>query len=142
MKINPIKQLGAFSFDSFLQTELRINKKSFIVSSIDKKVQFFYIDSVDNFSNHNQIEIEWSPPIKEIKETISFMYKLNEKEILLLGVRGGCYLISSDNFDKLPNVNGEIKVQRFKINQDFNGFGRCISIRDGLFAVENGEEKN
>ena len=48
---------------------------------------------------------------------------------------------SSDNFDKLPNVNGEIKVQRFKINQDFNGFGRCISIRDGLFAVENGEEK-
>ncbi|GAA0122826.1 hypothetical protein UT300018_21430 [Clostridium faecium] len=141
MKINPIKQLGAFSFDSFLQTELRINKNLFIVSSIDKKVQFFYIDSVDNFSNHNQIEIEWSPPIKEIKETISFMYKLNEKEILLLGVRGGCYLISSDNFDKLPNVNGEIKVQRFKINQDFNGFGRCISIRDGLFAVENGEEK-
>ncbi|MBS5824586.1 MAG: hypothetical protein KID00_12195 [Clostridium argentinense] len=141
MKINPIKQLGAFSFDSFLQTELRINKNLFIVSSIDKKVQFFYIDSVDNFSNHNQIEIEWSPPIKEIKETISFMYKLNEKEILLLGVRGGCYLISSDNFDKLPNVNGEIKVQRVKINQDFNGFGRCISIRDGLFAVENGEEK-
>lgn len=141
MKINPIKQLGAFSFDSFLQTELRINKNLFIVSSIDKKVQFFYIDSVDDFSNHNQIEIEWSPPIKEIKETISFMYKLNEKEILLLGVRGGCYLISSDNFDKLPNVNGEIKVKRVKINQDFNGFGRCISIRDGLFAVENGEEK-
>lgn len=141
MKINPIKQLGAFSFDSFLQTELRINKNLFIVSSIDKKVQFFYIDSVDDFSNHNQIEIEWSPPIKEIKETISFMYKLNEKEILLLGVRGGCYLISSDNFDKLPNVNGEIKVKRVKINQDFNGFGRCISIRDGLFAVENGEGK-
>lgn len=141
MKINPIKQLGAFSFDSFLQTELRINKNLFIVSSIDKKVQFFYIDSVDDFSNHNQIEIEWSPPIKEIKETISFMYKLNEKEILLLGVRGGCYLISSDNFDKLPNVNEEIKVKRVKINQDFNGFGRCISIRDGLFAVENGEEK-
>ena len=77
--------MGAFSFDSFLQTELRINKNLFIVSSIDKKFNFLYIDSVDNFSNHNQIEIEWSPPIKEIKETISFMYKLNEKEILLLG---------------------------------------------------------
>ncbi len=141
MRINPIKQLGAFSFDSFLQTELRINKNLFITSSIDRKVQFFYIDVVDDFSDHNQIEGEWSPPIKEIKETISFMCKLNDKEILLLGVRGGCYLISSDNFDKLPNVNGEVKVQRVQIDHDFNGFGRCLSIRDGLFVVENGDEK-
>ncbi|WP_461612938.1 hypothetical protein [Clostridium sp. Marseille-QA1073] len=141
MRINPIKQLGAFGFESFLQTTLRINKNLFIIGSIDRKVQFFYIDITDDFSNHNQIEGEWSPPIKEIKETISFMYKLNDKEILLLGVRGGCYLISSDNFDKLPNVNGEIKVQSVKINHHFNGFGRCLSIRDGLFAVENGDEK-
>ncbi|KEI81307.1 hypothetical protein EXM30_11420 [Clostridium botulinum] len=139
--INPIKQLGVFSFDSFLQTTLRINKNLFITSSIDRKVQFFYIDIVDDFSNHNQIEGEWSPTIKEIKETISFIYKLNDKEILLLGVRGGCYLISSDNFDKLPNVNGEIKVKRIQINYDFNGFGRCLAIRDGLFVVENGDEK-
>ncbi|HBD00399.1 hypothetical protein [Clostridium sp.] len=141
MQINPIKQLGTFSFDSFLQTELRINKNLFITSSIDRKVQFFYIDVVDDFSDHNQIEGEWSHPIKEIKETISFMYKLNDKEILLLGVRGGCYLISSDNFDKLPNVNGEIKVKRVQTNHDFNGFGRCLAIRDGLFVVENGDEK-
>ncbi|KOR27080.1 hypothetical protein ACFLKB_16555 [Clostridium sp. FAM 1755] len=141
MRINPIKQLGAFSFDSFLQTALRINKNLFITSSIDRKVQFFYIDIVDDFSDHNQIEVEWSPSIKEIKETISFMNKLNDKEILLLGVRGGCYLISSDSFDKMPNVNGEVKVQRVKIDCDFNGFGRCLSIRDGLFAVENGDEK-
>ncbi|MBD5587385.1 hypothetical protein FDF50_11765 [Clostridium botulinum] len=141
IQINTIKQLGAFSFDSFLQTVLRINKNLFITSSIDRKVQFFYIDIVDDFSNHNQIEGEWSPTIKEIKETISFIYKLNDKEILLLGVRGGCYLISSDNFDKLPNVNGEIKVKRIQINYDFNGFGRCLAIRDGLFVVENGDEK-
>lgn len=141
MRINPIKQLGAFSFDSFLQTTLRINKSLLITSSMDRKVQFFYIDIVDDFSDHNQIEGEWSPPIKEIKETISFMCKLNDKEILLLGVRGGCYLISSDNFDKLPNVNGEIKVKRVQTNHDFNGFGRCLAIRDGLFVVENGDEK-
>lgn len=141
MRINPIKQLGAFSFESFLQTTLRINKNLFITSSIDRKVQFFYIDVLDDFSDHNQIEGEWSPPIKEIKETISFMCKLNDKEILFLGVRGGCYLISSDNFDKLPNVNGEVKVQRVQIDHDFNGFGRCLSIRDGLFVVENGDEK-
>lgn len=141
IRINPIKQLGAFSFDSFLQTTLRINKNLFITSSIDRKVQFFYIDVVDDFSDHNQIEGEWSPPIKEIKETISFMCKLNDKEILLLGVRGGCYLISSDNFDKLPNVNGEVKVKKVQTNHDFNGFGRCLAIRDGLFVVENGDEK-
>ncbi|MCC5437575.1 hypothetical protein [Clostridium botulinum] len=141
IQINTIKQLGAFSFDSFLQTVLRINKNLFITSSIDRKVQFFYIDIVDDFSNHNQIEGEWSPTIKEIKETISFIYKLNDKEILLLGVRGGCYLISSDNFDKLPNVNEEIKVKRIQINYDFNGFGRCLAISDGLFVVENGDEK-
>lgn len=141
MRINPIKQLGAFSFDSFLQTILRINKNLFITSSIDRKVQFFYIDIVDDFSDHKQIEVEWSPPIKEIKETISFIYKLNDKEILLLGVRGGCYLLSSDNFDKLPNVNEEIKVKRIQANYDFNGFGRCLAIRDGLFVVENGDEK-
>ncbi|ENK1242831.1 hypothetical protein AB2063_000955 [Clostridium botulinum] len=141
MRISPIKQLGAFSFGSFLQTSLRINKNLFITSSIDRKVQFFYIDIVDDLSDHNQIGVEWSPPIKEIKETISFMNKLNDKEILLLGVRGGCYLISSDSFDKVPNVNGAVKVQRVKIDCDFNGFGRCLSIRDGLFAVENGDEK-
>ncbi len=141
MRINPIKQLGAFSFESFLQTTLRINKNLFITSSIDRKVQFFYIDIADDFSDYNQIEGEWSPPIKEIKETISFIYKLNDKEILLLGVRGGCYLLSSDNFHKLPNVNGEIKVKRVKANHDFNGFGRCLAIRDGLFVVENGDEK-
>ncbi|HCQ91115.1 MAG TPA: hypothetical protein DIU45_17180, partial [Clostridium sp.] len=67
--------------------------------------------------------------------------KLNDIEILLLGVRGGCYLISSDNFDKLPNVNGEVKVKRVQIDHDFNGFGRCLAIRDGLFIVENGDEK-
>ncbi|HDK7168655.1 TPA: hypothetical protein PTV44_003844 [Clostridium botulinum] len=141
IQINPIKQLGAFSFESFLQTILRINKNLFITSSIDRKIQFFYIDIVDDFSDHNQIEGEWSPPIKEIKETISFIYKLNDKEILLLGVRGGCYLISSDNFDKLPNVNEEIKVKRIYTDYDFNGFGRCLSISAGLFVVENGDEK-
>ncbi|ACA56100.1 hypothetical protein FDC45_06165 [Clostridium botulinum] len=141
IQINSMKQLRAFSFESFLQTILRINKNLFIISSIDRKVQFFYIDIVDDFSDNNQIEGEWSPPIKEIKETISFIYKLNDKEILLLGVRGGCYLISSDNFDKLPNVNEEIKVRRIQTDCDFNGFGRCLAIRDGLFVVENGDEK-
>lgn len=141
MQIKPIKQLGAFSFDSFLQTTLRINENLFITSSIDGKVQFFYIDIADDSSDHNQIEGEWSPPIKEIKERVSFIYRLNDKEILFFGVRGGCYLLSSDNFDQMPDANGQVKVKRIQTEHDFNGFGRCLAINDGLFAVENGDEK-
>lgn len=141
MEINSIRQLGAFEFDSFLQSTLRINENLFITSSVDREVQFFYIDVVDDFSNEVQVEEEWSPPIKEIKEMISFIYKLNDKEILLFGVRGGCYLISSDNFEKIPDVNGEIKIKNIEIDGEFSGFGRCLAIDDGLFVVENGEEK-
>lgn len=141
MQINSIKQLGAFTFDSFLKSTLRINKNLFITSGIDGKVQFFYIDIGDDFSNHNRIEVEWSPPIKEIKETISFIYKLSDKEILILGVRGGCYILSSNNFDKIPDFNEEIKIKRIQTDNDFDGFGRCLAIRDNLFVVENGEEK-
>ncbi|SHF05367.1 hypothetical protein SAMN02745784_02655 [Tissierella praeacuta DSM 18095] len=140
MEINPIKQLGSFNFNSFLQSMLRINKNLFIISSVDSKVQFFYIDIPDDFSNYNQLEVEWSPPIKEIKETISFIYRLNDTEILLLGVIGGCYLLSSDNFDKIPDVNQQIRVKRIQKDYDFNGFGRCLEIRYGLFAVENGDD--
>ena len=141
MQIKPLKQLGAFRFDSFLQTALRINENLFITSSIDSKVQFLYIDIPDDFSNHNQLEVEWSHPINEIKESNSFIYKLNDKEILLFGVRGRCYLLSSDNFAQMPDVNGQIKVKRIQTDHDFSGFGRCIAINDGLFVVENGDEK-
>ncbi|WP_339366064.1 hypothetical protein, partial [Vallitalea maricola] len=41
IQISPIKRLGAFSFDSFLQTTLRINENLFVTSSIDKKTEFF-----------------------------------------------------------------------------------------------------
>ncbi|GMQ61728.1 hypothetical protein [Vallitalea maricola] len=140
IQISPIKRLGAFSFDSFLQTTLRINENLFVTSSIDRKTQFFYID-ITGGSNRNPIEVEWSTPIKEIKETISFMYKLNDKEILLCGVRGGCYLLSSDNFDQIPDVNGQIKVKKIQTDYDFNGIGRCLVISNGLFVVENGDEK-
>ncbi len=139
-KISPIKQIGSFGFDSFLKTALRINKNLFITSSINRKVQFFYINTVEEPSDHSQMAGEWSPPIKEIKETISFLYQLNSKEILLLGVRGGGYVLSSDNFDQLPDVNGEIKVKRIQTDHDFNEFGRCYAIGDGLFAAENEDE--
>lgn len=137
MEVNPTKQLGAFGFDSFLESISRINENLFITASVDRSVQFFYIDICDDV----QIEVEWSAPIKEIKERISFIYKLNDKEILLFGAIGGCYLISSDNLKKIPDVNGQIEVKKIGMDSDFDGFGRCLAINDDLFVVENGEEK-
>lgn len=141
MKINSIKKLGASSFNGFLKSTLRINEKLFITSSIDGNVQFFYIDIVDTFYDGTQIQQEWTLPIKEIKEAVSYLYKLSPKEILLFGVRGGLYIISSDNFDQIPNVNGEIKVKSLEVNGCINDFGRCLAINDSLFIVENGEER-
>lgn len=137
MEVNPTKQLGAFGFDSFLESISRINENLFIAASVDRSVQFFYIDICDDV----RIEVEWSAPIKEIKERISFIYKLNDKEILLFGAIGGCYLISSDNFEQIPDVNGQIEVKKIGMDSDFDGFGRCLAINDDLFVVENGEEK-
>lgn len=137
MEVNPTKQLGAFGFDSFLESISRINENLFIAASVDRSVQFFYIDICDDV----RIEVEWSAPIKEINERISFIYKLNDKEILLFGAIGGCYLISSDNFEQIPDVNGQIEVKKIGMDSDFDGFGRCLAINDDLFVVENGEEK-
>ncbi|WP_077369069.1 hypothetical protein [Anaerosalibacter sp. Marseille-P3206] len=137
MLINQTKQLGAFSFNSFIESILRINENLFITASVDRSVQFFYIDTSDD----DQIEVEWSAPIKDIKERISFIYKLNDKEILLFGAIGGCYLISCDNFEQIPDANGQIEVKRIQIEYDFSVFGRCLAINDTLFIAENGEEK-
>ena len=141
MRIKPIKKLGAFNFDSFLVTSLKINQNLFITSNIDRNVQFFYINTAEDFLSNNEILGEWSSPIKEIREVISFIDRVNSKEILLFGVQGGCYLISSDYFDQLPDVNVQVKVKKIKMQYDFDGFGRCLEISSGLLAVENGDEK-
>lgn len=140
MHINQIKQIGAFNFDNFLQAALRINKNLFIAGGIERKVQFFYINAEYDLSGNNEFKAECSPPVKEIKETISYIYKLNDKKVMLFGVLGGCYLLSCDNFDQLPDVNGQIKVKRIHTD-GFNGFGRCLAIKNNLFLAENEDEK-
>lgn len=139
VKINPVTQAGALSFDGFLQGMLRINKNLFIASSTDGRVQFFHMDITDDFTDCNQLEIEWGPPIREIKETISYIYKLNDKEILLFGIAGGCYLLFSDSFEKISENNEHIKVKKLQTDRVFGGFGRCAAIEECLFAAENGE---
>jgi hypothetical protein len=140
MKVIPIKELGSFSSCGFPQSILRINKNLFVTSSINSKVQFFYMDIPKKISEENEIKVEWTLPIKEIKERISFIYKLNNKRILLLGVKGGCYIISSDDFNKLPDINEKIKVKRIQKDCDFKGFGRTLEIGDNLFVTGNEED--
>lgn len=137
IEVNVIEQLGSFKFDSILQSMLRISKNLFITSGINSKVQFFYLNGFDEDSNCNKLKIEWSPPIKEIKEKVSFIYKLNNKEILLLGVKGGAYIISINDVNKLPDAKEEIKVQTIRRDYDLRGFARVLEIRDDLFVVED-----
>lgn len=141
MKVIPIKQLGSFSFEGFSQSILRINKNLFITSSINSKVQFFYIDIPERLSEEKEIVAEWSLPIKEIKERVSSIYRLNHKEILLLGVRGGCYILSSDDFHRLPDIHGEIRVKKIQMDYNFKGFVRTLAIGGNLFVTENEEDK-
>ncbi|HLR36010.1 MAG TPA: hypothetical protein VK071_11875 [Tissierellales bacterium] len=137
MKVFPMKELGSFTSHGLPQSILRINKNLFITNSINSKIQFFYTDIPKNLSEEKEIVVEWSPPIKEIKEKISFIYKLNHKEILLLGAKRGYSIILSDDFDKLPDINEEIKVKRIQIDSDFKGFGITLEIGDTLFITEN-----
>src|SRR5699024_8207490 len=88
MKIRPIEELGSYSFNGFPQNILRINEKLFIASSLKGKIQFFYMDFSEDLSK-KKVQVEWSREIKEIKERITFIYKLNHKSILILGLRGG-----------------------------------------------------
>ncbi|WP_201259695.1 hypothetical protein [Tissierella sp. P1] len=140
MEVIPLKQLGSIGSHGFPQSILRINENLFVTSSINSKVQFFYIDIPKKLSKEKEIEVEWTLPIKEIKERISFIYKLNHKEILLIGVKGGCYILSSNSFDKLPDINEEIEVKRIQMDYDFKGFGRILEIGDNLFVTGNEED--
>lgn len=140
MKLMPIEELGSCSFNGFPQDILRINENLFIVSSLKGKVKFFYINfPID--SSKGKIQVEWSKDIKGIKEGISIIYKLNHRSILLLGVRGGAYVLSSDDFNKLPNVDEEIAIEEIHHNCDFKGSRSVLEVRNNIFVVVNETDK-
>lgn len=138
MEVKAIKELGGSSFHRFMESGLRINDNLYLISSTDGRLQFFHIDA----SKGDKIEVEWSFPIKEIKETICFMHKLNEKEIILFGFRGNCYLLSIGDFEQMPHINSEIDIKKVSVNYRLGGFRRCLEIAHNLFIVENEEKLN
>ena len=62
--------------------------------------------------------------------------------MLFRSVKGGAYLISSEEFSKLPNIGEDIKVSGIRVNHSFNkfrGFGKAISLGKGFFLADLGE---
>lgn len=144
LEITPIKALGAYRFDSILQSMFRINEHLFILSGIDRKVQFFYLSTPDHYSTKDQVKIEWGEKLKTINERITFIDKLNDHELLLLGVQGGAYMISSQDFNKLPNTHTDIEVSKLKINHSpaqFSGYGSVLTLEENLFVTHDGKDK-
>lgn len=128
------KESGSFRFNSFLSSFLRLNENLFIVSGTNKNTMFFYIDE-------KSLKAEWSENIKEIKENISYIYKIDSENLLLFGIKSGVYLLNFKNKNKILNINRDVKVQKLKTNFRETSFGRTLRISENIFLTENGEDK-
>ena len=140
LAIHPISQRGAFGFEGFLKSFARIQENLFLFCSIDRQVQFALLDSMDGFLNPKQIEMEWSLPLKEINETIPFLNKLQDGTLLLLGIRGGCYLLSGQSSPAIADLYEPITIQKVPTDPDFQGLELCCAIGDGIFVMQSGED--
>lgn len=128
------KEIGSFRFNSFLSSYLKLNENLFIVSDTNKNTMFFYIDE-------KSLKAEWSENIKEIKENISYIYKIDSENLLLFGIKSGVYLLNFKNKNKILNINRDVKVQKLKTNFRETSFGRTLRISENIFLTENGEDK-
>lgn len=140
MKIGSIEELGSGSFSDFPKNILKINENLFIVSSLKGKIKFFYINFPEEYSKA-KIQVEWSKDIQGIKERISILYKLNDGNILILGAKGGAYTLSTDDFNKIPNIDEEIVIEKISHNYSFNEFRDVLEIRNNLFIVVDEKDK-
>lgn len=138
MNIRLLVEEGAYYCDNFLQSIDRVKKNLFIINTIDNKMQLF---SLKNLDDHNKMKVEWSPIITEIKEKISYLYKIDKKTIFLLGSKGESNLILSEDFHEKLNINEDITIRAIKTNYTFNRIGKPLAINDGLFVVGNEDEK-
>ncbi|WP_101696288.1 hypothetical protein [Clostridium minihomine] len=140
LAIHPISQRGAFGFEGFLKSFARIQENLFLLSSIERQVQFALLDSMNKFSDPKQIEMEWSLPLKEINETIPFLSKLQDGTLVLLGIRGGCYLLSGQSSPAIADLSEPITIQKILTDPDFQGLELCCTISDGIFVMQSAED--
>ncbi|SUY52850.1 hypothetical protein [Lacrimispora sphenoides] len=136
IKTEFITRLGACGFEGFLQSVLRFSEDMFITGSTDCALRFFQISKRTEPSGKERIQEEWSPPFKDMKEKISAFHRLNKNEILLLGSKGGGYLLSCSNFKQIPNGVGEMHINKIETETGMSWFGQCLSVSDNLIAAE------
>ncbi|WP_313184547.1 hypothetical protein [Lacrimispora sp.] len=141
IKTESVTRLGACGFDGFFQSVLRLSEDLFVAGSTDCALQFFQISKRTEPSGKERIQEEWSPPVKDIKEKISAFHRLNKNEILLLGSKGGCYLLSCSNFKQIPNGSGEMHIKKIETETGMSWYGQCLSISNNLIAAEKEQEE-
>jgi len=141
IKTESITRLGACGFEGFFQSVLRLSEDMFVVGNTDCALQFFQISKRTEPSGKERIQEEWSPPVKDIKEKISAFHRLNKNEILLLGSKGGCYLLSCSNFKQIPNGSGEMHIKKIETETGMSWLGQCLSVSNNLIAAEKEQEE-
>ena len=141
IKTELITRLGACGFEGFLQSVLRLSEDMFITGSTDCALRFFQISKSTEPSGKERIQDEWSPPFKDMKEKISAFHRLNKNEILLLGCKGGGYLLTCSNFKQIPNGSGEMHIKKIETEAGMKWFGQCLSVSDSLIAAEIEQEE-
>jgi len=141
IKTESITRLGACGFEGFLQSVLRCSEDMFITGSTDCALRFFQISKSTEPSGKERIQEEWSPPFKDMKEKISAFHRLNKNEILLLGSKGGGYLLTCSNFKQIPNGSGEMHIKKIETETGMSWFGQCLSVSDSLIAAEIEQEE-
>ncbi len=141
IKTELITRLGACGFEGFLQSVLRCSEDMFITGSTDCALRFFQISKSTEPSGKERIQDEWSPPFKDMKEKISAFHRLNKNEILLLGSKGGGYLLTCSNFKQIPNGSGEMLIKKIETEAGMKWFGQCLSVSDSLIAAEIEQEE-
>lgn len=141
IKTESVTRLGACGFDGFFQSVLRLSEDMFVAGSTDCALQFFQISKRTEPSGKEKIQEEWSPPVKDIKEKISAFHRLNKNEILLLGSKGGCYLLSCSNIKQIPNGSGEMHIKKIETETGMSWYGQCLSISNNLIAAEKEQEE-
>lgn len=141
IKTELITRLGACGFEGFLQSVLRCSEDMFITGSTDCALRFFQISKSTEPSGKERIQEEWSPPFKDMKEKISAFHRLNKNEILLLGSKGGGYLLTCSNFKQIPNGSGEMHIKKIETEAGMKWFGQCLSVSDSLIAAEIEQEE-
>lgn len=128
IKIRDLEELGSNKFDDFIENLLRVNEDIYMISSTNKKVQWLC---------YNGLVIEWSKPIKEIDESIIYMEKLGENEIILFAL-DKIYILSAGSFYSIESIELDYKVELINLDKGIE-LNQVIRVEDDLFLAYDGE---